>query len=96
MFLEIAYDLMYEIEIVLDAIKNGALSPGDVVVKTNLPRYEVLALFHIIEGLGLIEPIYSKGSHKAFRLTKKGEEVLEGLKKGYEIDLVVRPPNVQT
>ncbi|WP_338599662.1 hypothetical protein V6M85_10375 [Sulfolobus tengchongensis] len=81
---------MYEIETILEAIKDGAVNPGDAVIRTGLPRYEVLALFHILEELGLIEPIYSKGSHKAFRLTKKGEEVLEGLKKGYEISIVVK------
>ncbi|BDB97027.1 winged helix-turn-helix domain-containing protein [Saccharolobus caldissimus] len=87
---------MYEIGIVLEAIKSGAVNPGDVVVRTNLPRYEVLAIFHILEELGLIEAIYSKGSHKAFRLTKKGEEILDGLKKGYEIVITVKPNFAQT
>ncbi|QGA55532.1 hypothetical protein GFS03_10995 [Sulfolobus sp. E5-1-F] len=87
---------MYEIEIVLNAIKEGAVNPGDAVIKTGLPRYEVLALFHILEELGLIEPIYSKGSHKAFRLTKKGEEILEGLKKGYELHVFVKPNLIQS
>lgn len=75
---------------VLEAIREGSVNPGEVVIKTKLPRYEVLALFHVLEGLGLIETIYSKGSHKVYRLTKKGEEILEGLEKGDVIDVVTR------
>ncbi|MCI2415085.1 MAG: hypothetical protein MPF33_07600 [Candidatus Aramenus sp.] len=81
---------MYEIKVVLEAIREGSVNPGEVVIKTKLPRYEVLALFHVLEGLGLIETIYSKGSHKVYRLTKKGEEILEGLEKGDVIDVVTR------
>ncbi|MBP1357184.1 MAG: hypothetical protein JZD40_01695 [Sulfolobus sp.] len=86
---------MNELKVVLEAIKNGALNPGEVVVKTNLPRYEVLAIFHVLEELSLIEPIYSKGSHKVYRLTKKGEDVLEGLEKGYLIDVVAKPETAE-
>ncbi|AWR94650.1 winged helix-turn-helix domain-containing protein [Acidianus brierleyi] len=81
---------MYELKIILEAIKDGALNPGEVVVKTKLPRYEILAAFHILEELGLIETIYSKGSHKVYRLTNKGEEILDGLEKGNIIDFVVK------
>ncbi|EZQ03196.1 hypothetical protein CM19_10245 [Candidatus Acidianus copahuensis] len=81
---------MYEIKIVLEAIKDGALNPGEVVVKTGLPRYEILALFHVLEGLNLIEAIYSKGSHKVYKLTKKGKEILEGLEKGLELEIAVK------
>lgn len=81
---------MYELKIILEAIKDGALNPGEVVVKTKLPRYEILAAFHILEELGLIETIYSKGSHKVYRLTSKGEEILEGLEKGNTIDFIVK------
>jgi len=81
---------MYELKIILEAIKDGALNPGEVVVKTKLPRYEILAAFHILEELGLIETIYSKGSHKVYRLTGKGEEILEGLEKGSTIDFIVK------
>ncbi len=72
---------------VLSAIKDGALNPGDVVVKTGLPRYEVLAIFHVLEGLQTIKPIYSKGSHKVYKLTDKGLQILEALEKGGKITI---------
>ncbi|MCY0860364.1 MAG: hypothetical protein OWQ54_08030 [Sulfolobaceae archaeon] len=86
---------MNEIKLVLEAIRNGALNPGEVVIKTGLPRYEVLAVFHILEELNLIEPIYSKGSHKVYKLTKKGEEVLEGFEKGYLLDITMKPETAE-
>ncbi|WP_369611679.1 winged helix-turn-helix domain-containing protein [Sulfurisphaera javensis] len=81
---------MYEIKLILEAIKEGHVNPGEVVIYTGLPRYEVLALFHVLEDLGLIETIYSKGSHKVYRLTPKGEEILEALEKGMQIELNVK------
>ncbi|MEM0374165.1 MAG: hypothetical protein QXV69_04265 [Sulfolobaceae archaeon] len=85
---------MFLIKQILSTIKAGALNPGEVASKTGLPRYEVLAAFHIFEALGLIELIYSRGSHKVYKLTKKGEEVLEGLEKGLTIDIVVKESDI--
>ncbi|QIW24280.1 hypothetical protein EWF20_09060 [Sulfolobus sp. S-194] len=81
---------MYEIKLVLEAIKKGHVNPGEVVVYSGLPRYEVLALFHVLEDLKLIETIYSKGSHKVYRLTEKGKEILNALEKGLEIEINVK------
>lgn len=81
---------MYEIRLVLEAIKKGHINPGEAVIYTGLPRYEVLALFHILEELKLIEIIYSKGSHKVYKLTEKGEEILEALQKDLEIEITVK------
>ncbi|BFI74046.1 MULTISPECIES: hypothetical protein [Sulfurisphaera] len=81
---------MYEIKLVLEAIKKGHVNPGEVVVYTGLPRYEVLALFHVLEDLKLIETIYSKGSHKVYKLTEKGNEILNALEKGLEIEINVK------
>lgn len=88
--------MMYEIKLILDAIKQGHVNPGEVVIHTGLPRYEVLAIFHVLEDLKLIETIYSKGSHKVYKLTPKGEEVLEALKKGMEIELYIKKDIVTT
>jgi len=85
--------MMFLIRQILSSIKSGAVNPGEVVVRTGLPRYEVLAAFHILEGMGLIELVYSRGSHKVYRLTKKGEEILEGLEKGLIIDVIVKEKN---
>ncbi|MCY0849241.1 hypothetical protein [Sulfuracidifex metallicus] len=84
---------MYEIKVVLQSIRDGYVNPGDVVARSGLPRYEVLSVFHVLEGLGLIETIYSRGSHKVYKLTHKGEDILEGLENGYKINLVVDKDN---
>ncbi|QKQ99701.1 hypothetical protein GWK48_04220 [Metallosphaera tengchongensis] len=81
---------MYELKLVLEAISEGALNPGEVVVKTRLPRYEVLAIFHVLEGLGLVETIYSKGSHKVYKLTERGKQVLDGLERGEVLEVRTR------
>lgn len=80
---------MYELKVVLQSIRDGHVNPGDVVAKSGLPRYEILSMFHILEGLGLIETIYSRGSHKVYRLTKKGTEILNGLENGYGIEMTL-------
>lgn len=82
--------LMYEIKVILQSIRDGAVNPGEAVIRTKIPRYEVLAIFHVLEGLGLITPIYSKGAHKVYKLTVKGEEILEAMEKGYGIDIVAK------
>ncbi len=62
---------------ILEALeKRGAANPGDIVSETGLPRYLVLAAFHVLHELGLIELIYSKGSHKVYRVSEKGKEYL--------------------
>ena len=86
---------MYELKLVLEAISDGALNPGEVVVKTGLPRYEVLAIFHVLEGIGLVETIYSQGSHKVYRLTDKGKEVLEGLEKGEILEVRTKAQSLE-
>lgn len=87
---------MYEIKVVLESIRDGAVNPGEVVIRTKIPRYEVLALFHVLEGLGLITPIYSKGAHKVYKLTKKGEEILEAMQKGHEIEIVAKGQTISS
>jgi predicted transcriptional regulator len=87
---------MNEIKIILSSIKSGAPNPGEVANRTNLPRYEVLVLFKVLEKLGLIETIYARGSHKVYKLTRKGEEILEGLEKGLTIDIVIKDNNISS
>lgn len=87
---------MYEIKLVLEAIKNGHVNPGEAVIYTGLPRYEVLALFHVLEELKLIETIYEKGSHKVYRLTEKGEEILEALQKNVEVEITVKKNSIES
>ncbi|MEM2550891.1 MAG: hypothetical protein QW168_01860 [Sulfolobales archaeon] len=54
-------------------------TPGDIVAATGLPRYEVLAALHVLEELGIIELVISKGNYKVYRLTKLGEKLYKAL-----------------
>ncbi len=73
---------------ILEALKDRIASPSDVIASTGLPRYEVLAAFHVLEALGLIEIVYSRGNYKLYRLTVSGEHVLKALREGREIVVV--------
>jgi len=77
---------MSTIRMILEALEGEMSNPGEVVIKTKLPRYEVLAA-SILEELDLVEVVYSKGSHKVYQLTNKGLEVLEALKRGEEVEI---------
>ncbi len=64
---------------ILNALKDRIASPSDIISTTGLPRYEVLAAFHILEALGLIEVVYIRGNYKLYKLSKDGEKVLNAL-----------------
>ena len=64
---------------ILEAMIEGPVSPSDVVTRTRLPRYMVLASFHILEALGYVELLYSRGTYKVYVLSSKGRELLEEL-----------------
>jgi sugar-specific transcriptional regulator TrmB len=68
---------------VLEAlVARDFVSPGDVVVETGLPRYMVLAYMQCLEALGVVEPVYVKGSHKLYTVTPLAEKLLKALKEG--------------
>lgn len=54
-------------------------TPGDIVIATGLPRYEVLAALHVFEELKIVELVISKGNYKVYRLTKLGEKLYKAL-----------------
>ena len=60
----------------------GPVSPGDAAARLGLPRYKVLAAFHVLEELGLIERVYSKGSYRIYSLTLAGRKLLEAVARG--------------
>jgi predicted transcriptional regulator len=63
---------------VLKALRSaGIAGPGDIVAATGMPRYLVLASFKCLEELGLVEAVYAKGTHRAYRLTTLGLQLLE-------------------
>ena len=59
--------------------EKGLLAPGDAASLLGAPRYRVLAAFHCLEELGLIEAVYKRGSYKVYRISRLGEEVLARL-----------------
>ncbi|MEB2836218.1 MAG: hypothetical protein GSR80_000240 [Desulfurococcales archaeon] len=54
----------------------GMASPGDMVAVTGMPRYLVLSAFKFMEELGLVDVVYSKGSHRIYRISVLGERLL--------------------
>ncbi|MCE4617524.1 MAG: transcriptional regulator [Desulfurococcales archaeon] len=62
---------------ILESIAESPKAPGDVVAETRLPRYLVLASMKCLEELGLIEPLYARGSYKIYVTTALGEIVLK-------------------
>jgi DNA-binding IclR family transcriptional regulator len=59
--------------------RRGLLAPGDAASQLGAPRYKVLAAFHCLEELGLIEAIYKRGSYKVYKVSRLGEAVLAKL-----------------
>ncbi len=70
---------------ILEALRDRIASPSDVISTTGLPRYEVLAAFHVLEALNIIEVVYSRGNYKLYRLTSNGEKLLNALKNGLRV-----------
>ena len=73
------------LKLILLNIKDRLVGPGDIASAAGLPRYEVLAAFHVLEALNIIEPVHIKGNFKIYRLTEAGEELLKALTEGKEI-----------
>lgn len=66
-------------------MKDRVVTPGDVVSATGLPRYEVLATFHILEALNIVELVNSKGNYKVYKLSDLGSKLLKALEKEGEV-----------
>jgi DNA-binding IclR family transcriptional regulator len=78
-------------------VSRELVSPGDVVVETGLPRYLVLAAFQCLEALGLVEPVFSKGSYKLYSPRPLARKLLEALHAGVQEPLlaIFEPPTAQ-
>jgi len=70
------------VAILREIVSGRLVGPGDVVVRTGLPRYEVLGAFHVLEALGVIEAVYSRGNHKLYSPRPVAEKLLEVLEEG--------------
>lgn len=78
---------------ILEAMVGKVVTPGDVVALSGLPRYEVLATFHVLETLGIVEVINEKGNYKVYRLTELGFKLLKALDEVSKVSIeIVAPP----
>ncbi len=64
---------------IIEAMVGKVVTPGDVVASTGLPRYEVLATFHVLEALGIIELVNEKGNYRVYKLSSLGLKLLRAL-----------------
>ncbi len=78
-----------KLTLILEALRDRIASPSDVIAVTGLPRYEVLASFHILEALGIITVVYARGNYKLYKLTEVGYELLNALSQGLDFVLKV-------
>ena len=80
-----------KLALILESLRDRIATPSDIIAQTGLPRYEVLASFHILEALGIVSIVYSRGNYKLYSLTDIGRELLEVLNSGKEFRLRVLP-----
>ena len=78
------------LKVILEAMVGRLVTPGDVVNITKLPRYEVLATFHVLEALNIIEVVNAKGNYRIYRLTDLGIKLLRALQKFEKVVIDVK------
>ncbi len=78
---------------IIESMVGRVVTPGDVVAATGLPRYEVLATFHVLEALGIIELVNEKGNYRVYKVSGLGIKLLKALEsaENLEIDVVSTP-----
>ncbi len=79
----------------LEVMVGKVVTPGDVVALSGLPRYEVLATFHVLEVLSIVEVINEKGNYKVYRLTDLGLKLLKALDEVSRITIEIAAPPSQ-
>lgn len=75
---------------ILTALKDRIASPSDIIASTGLPRYEVLAAFHVLEALNIINVIYVRGNYKLYKLSNIGLKLLNALGSDKNFDIVIQ------
>ena len=70
------------VAVLREIVSGGLVGPGDVVVRTGLPRYEVLGVFHVLEALGVVERVYSRGNYRLYSPRPVAVRLLEVLEEG--------------
>ena len=75
---------------IIKSMVGKVVTPGDVVSLTGLPRYEVLAAFHVLEALGIVELVNEKGNYKVYKLSNLGLRLLEALESEKALELNIQ------
>lgn len=78
-----------KLSIILSALKDRIASPSDIIASTGLPRYEVLAAFHVLEALNIITVVYVRGNYKLYKLSDLGLKLLNALSNNRSFDIVI-------
>ena len=78
-----------EVKYILEVLSQGPASASDVVSTTRLPRYKVLSYIQLLEGLGFIRRLYSRGTYKIYSLTELGRRLLEAIREGISFRIEV-------
>jgi predicted transcriptional regulator with HTH domain len=79
----------------LEVMVGRVVTPGDVVALSGLPRYEVLAAFHVLEALNLVEVINEKGNYKVYKITNLGLKLLKALEEVNKATIDITVSQVQ-
>jgi len=79
----------------LEVMVGRVVTPGDVVALSGLPRYEVLAAFHVLEALNLVEVINEKGNYKVYKITNLGLKLLKALEEVNKATIEITVPQAQ-
>lgn len=80
---------------ILEVMVGRVVTPGDVVALSGLPRYEVLATFHVLEALNMIEVINEKGNYKVYKMTDLGLKLLKALNEVNKAFIEITIPQTQ-
>ena len=71
---------------ILSHLRDNISTPSDIVMRTGLPRYEVLGAFHVLEALGIASIVHSRSNYKLYILSETGKKILETLLNGGTIE----------
>ncbi len=64
------------------------MSPGDLSQKIGIPKYKALSIVSCLSELGLLEPLYVKGSYKIYRISYIGKRFLERASNASIVDVM--------
>jgi len=89
-------EFRFRLRKILECMVGRVVTPSDVVTLTGLPRYEVLATFHVLEALGVVEVVNAKGNYRVYKISALGMELLKALQESEQVLLKISPSTQET